>query len=139
MLEYIIMNAGSPGFFNRQIYDNCNFSQRIQVSTDPLLWHMYQGAYENCGKCTYNGQFNVPFQPSIVDVESELLNLTRPLSDCNNLKYNPKCSRSGMCVSTFDRTVPVVLAPEVCPIIFNNIPRQTNKGYTLPNPNFCGY
>jgi hypothetical protein len=127
------MNTGSS---NRQIYDTCNYEKRLYESTSPLAYQLYQGKFENCNKCVYD-QFYVPFQPEIVDVESELRNITRPLSDCDQFKYSPKCKRSGLCVSTFDKTVPIVLAPEVCPIIYNNIPRQTKPGYTLPNPNFC--
>jgi hypothetical protein len=92
--------------------------------------------HENCGKCMYD-KFYVKYQPEIVDVESELKNITRPLSECDQFKYSPTCKRSGLCLSTFDKTVPVVLAPEVCPIVYNNIPRQTHPGYRLPNPNIC--
>jgi hypothetical protein len=49
----------------------------------------------------------------------------------------PGCKRSGLCLSTFDKSVPVVLAPEVCPIVYNNIPRVNNPGYALGDPNFC--
>ena len=134
------MNAsGNPGFSNRMIYDSCKYSQELQMSTDPLLYRLYQGAYESCNKCTYEGQFTVPYQPEIVDIESELKNITRPLSDCNQFKYNPNCKRSGMCISTFDKSAPIVLAPEVCPIIFNNIRRQTSSGIRLAPTNFCKY
>ena len=83
-------------------------------------------------------QFWTRQDPAIVDVESDLRNITRPLSDCDQFKYSPACKRSGMCISTFDRYAPVVLAPEVCPIVYNNIPRQTNPGYRLPGANICG-
>jgi len=126
------------GSSNRQIYDQCNFQKRTYESTSPLSYQLYQGKFENCNKCIAD-KFYVPFQPEIVDIESELKNITRPLSDCDQFKYSPTCKRSGLCTSTFDRSVPIVLAPEVCPIIYNNIPRQTNPGYHLPNPNFCKY
>ena len=127
------MNTGSS---NRQIYDNCNYQKRLHESVSPLAYQLYQGKHENCNKCIYD-KFYVPYQPEIVDIESELKNITRPLSDCDQFKYSPKCKKSGLCISTFDKTAPIVLAPEVCPIIYNNIPRQTNPGYRLPNPNFC--
>lgn len=114
----------------------CAYQQELQLSTDPIKFRTWQGAYESCSKCVYD-QFYVPYQPEIVDIESELLNITRPLSDCNNLKYSPNCKRSGMCVSTFDRTVPVVLAPEVCPIIYNNIRKATWNHIPKVDPNFC--
>ena len=73
----------------------------------------------------------------LVDIETELRNQTRPLSKCDQFKYSPNCSKSGMCISTFDKTVPTVLVPEVCPIVYNNIPRTQTPGYHLPNPNPC--
>lgn len=130
------MNGGSNGASNRMLYDNCNYQRLTRQSTDPLAYNLYQGKYENCSKCIYDN-FYVPYQPEIIDMDSELKNLTRPLSDCDQYKYNPNCRKSRMCVSTFDKSNPVVLAPEVCPIVHNNIPRRTSPGYTMPNPDFC--
>lgn len=127
------------GFWNRRKGDQCVYQQDLQMSTSPLSYMTYQGAYENCSKCIYEGQFNVPYAPEIIDIDSELKNITRPLSDCNQLKYSPNCKRSGMCVSTFDRSAPVVLAPEVCPIIYNNILRRTSNGIVVPPQNPCRY
>ena len=125
------MNIGGS---NRLIYDNCSYQKQLYESTSPLAYQLSQYKYENCNKCLYD-KFWTPYQ--LVDIETELRNQTRPLSHCDQFKYSPKCSKSGLCLSTFDRSVPVVPAPEVCPIIYNNIPRQTHPGYHLPNPNFC--
>lgn len=127
------MNQGSS---NRQIYDNCSYAQWAHASTEPLQYQLYMGKNENCGKCRYKEQFWHPYD--LVDVESELRNQTRPVSRCGMYKYNPNCKMSKECFSTFDKNVPVVLAPECCPIVFNNIPKRTNPGYTLPDPNICG-
>jgi len=129
------MNLGSS---NRPIYDNCNYNKRLYESTSPLSYRMYFGAQENCSKCQFD-HFYVKFQPEIVDVESELKNLTRPLSQCDQFKYSPSCKKSGLCLSTFDKSVPVILAPEVCPIVYNNIPRRLTPGYHLRDPNPCKY
>ena len=130
------MNIGA---FNRPLYDRCKYQKDLYESTSPLAYQLYFGKEESCNRC------NAPDQPfwtrqsgQIVDVESDLRNITRPLSDCDQFKYSPACKRSGMCISTFDRSAPVILAPEVCPIVYNNIPRQTSVGYRLPNPNICG-
>ena len=131
------MNIGAS---NRLLYDTCAYEKRLYESTSPLSYQLYFGKQENCNKCTDNNKFYVKYQPEIVDVESELLNLTKPLSKCDQFKYSPTCKKSGMCTSTFDRSVPVVLDPQVCPIVFSNIPKRTHPGYHLPNPNFCqGY
>lgn len=127
------MNLGSS---NRTRYDSCQYQKDLYESVSPLSYRLFFGAAENCSKCLYD-KFYVKYQPEIVDTESELLNLTRPLSNCDQFKYSPTCRRSGLCVSTFDKNIPVVLAPEVCPIIYNNIPRYTNPGVHLPNPNIC--
>lgn len=130
------MNSGNSGSFNRSKYDTCSYNKDLYESVSPLAYQLMFGKYENCNKCIYDN-FYVKYQPEIVDVESELLNLSRPLSRCDQFKYSPTCKRSGLCVSTFDKTVPVVLAPEVCPIVYNNIQKMTNPGYKLPNPDIC--
>jgi len=125
------MNIGAS---NRLIYDNCSYQKQLYEKTANLERYLDIGRYENISKCIHD-KFWTPYQ--LVDIETELRNQTRPLSHCDQFKYSPNCRRSGLCLSTFDKSVPVVPAPEVCPIIYNNIPRQTNKGYTLPSPNFC--
>ena len=125
------MNTGSS---NRQIYDNCNYQKRLFESTSPLAYRLYFGAHENCNKCVYDKFYT---RYGLVDIETELRNQTRPLSQCDQFKYSPNCKRSGLCLSTFDKSVPITLAPEVCPIIYNNIPRYTHPGYKIPDPNFC--
>lgn len=127
------MNQGSS---NRGKYDLCNYNLALRESTDPLAYRLYLGAQESCNKCVYD-KFYVKYQPEIVDVESDLKNITRPLSSCPQYMYSPTCRTSASCISTFSKSAPVILAPEVCPIVHNNIPRQTNPGYRLPNPDFC--
>lgn len=127
------MNIGSS---NRQIYDTCSYEKRLYESTSPLAYMLYGGYAENCNKCT-SGGFYVKYQPEIVDIESELLNLTRPLSNCDQFKYNPKCGKSGLCTSTFHKSVPIVPGVDACPIIQSNIPKRTHPGYHLEDPNIC--
>lgn len=120
------MNQGSS---NRLIYDNCSYAQWVYSSTEPLNYQLYMGKNENCGKCRAD-KFWHPYD--LVDVESELRNQTRPASNCGMYKYNP-----GNKVHNPEKP-PVVLAPECCPIIFNNVPKRTDVGYRLPDPNICG-
>lgn len=126
------------GSSNRPIYDTCAYEKRLYESTSPLAYRLLFSAQENCNKCTDNNKFYVKYQPEIVDVESELRMLNKPLSQCDQFKYSPTCKKSGMCMSTFDKSAPVVLDPIVCPIVHNNIARRTSPGYHLPNPNPCG-
>jgi hypothetical protein len=125
------------GGFNRLSYDNCAYQKRLYESTGPLNYMLYQGKFENCGKCLHD-KFYTPQHPSIVDIENELLNIKKPASECDQFKHGPQCVATGLCRSTFDKNAPVVFPAEVCPIVHNNIPRVTDPGYNLPDPNICG-
>jgi hypothetical protein len=124
-------NIGSS---NRLIYDNCAYQKSLYESTSPLVYRLYEGNFENCQKCLHK-DFIRPFD--LVDIESELRNQTRFTSKCPQQKYNPGCTKSKTCTSTFDRTNPIVYAPEVCPIVYNNIPKQCGPGYQVPKNTFC--
>ena len=127
------MNQGSS---NRLIYDACAYDLKISDSTSPFTYRTYAGAYENCDKCKFD-KFWRPFDAEMVDVESDLKNINRPATKCPTLKYNNKCSKSKTCISTFDKSAPVIFAPDVCPIVYNNIPRQTNNGMRPPMQLSC--
>jgi hypothetical protein len=123
------MNSGSAGRFNRLKYDNCA-SQRADVQrTDPFKYVMYEGKHEHNQKCTDGRNFYHPYD--LVDIETELRGVNRSATKCPQFQYNPSCKKSDRCLSTFDETVPVVMAPEVCPIVKSNIPRQNNPGYNV--------
>ena len=131
------MSYSTQGASNRQIYDCCAYAQALQQSVDPLQYDLYFGAVENCNKCI-DKQAWFRQDKQIVDIESDLWNITRPLTRCDGYKYNPNCKTGPNCVSTFDPNAPKVLSPSLCPIVYNNIPIQTNPGYTVPEPgNIC--
>lgn len=131
------MNSGSSGSLTSLHYDQCSYNQQLAVSGDILSWMLDVNKYENCGKCVFNGHYTRPFDANIVDRESELTNRTRNSTICNSNKYHPKCTKSPHCVNTYDPSNPVVLAPEVCPIVYNNIARPTAPGYALPADFSC--
>lgn len=131
------MSYSTQGASNRQIYDCCAYAQALQQSVDPLQYDLYFGAVENCNKCIDKKAW-FRQDREIVDIESDLWNITRPLTKCDGYKYNPNCKTGPNCVSTFDPNAPKVLSPSLCPIVYNNIPIQTNPGYTVPDPaNIC--
>lgn len=217
----------AQGGSNRTIYDECKYKQWEHDTTDPFRYRMYEGNFENCGKCKFDNFYH-PYD--LVDIESELRNQTRPLSNCGSWKYNPnyaqnrckiekgeaefegllpvekkeeeeveeekiekftdmskncgkviyggkykiptcvpynskrpnytncrcnqpeqvetfvanprvdiekgvqssrvKCCLNG--VSTFDPSVPKVAPAGLCPIVFNNIPKRTCPGFSIP-------
>lgn len=151
--------AHFQGGSNKLIYDQCSYNQWVHDSTSPYEHVTYEGKFENCGKCK-DKYFIHPYD--LVDIESELRNQTRPASKCGSWKYNPnishgKCvvtpnklksnkieafndddkfSSTVTCdlngISTFDKSIPVVYPPELCPIVHNNIPRTNDKGYKIP-------
>jgi hypothetical protein len=125
------------GSSNRLIYDCCEYKKSLEQSVSPLAYYFYDGKYENGHKCVYNGYFSRPFDREIVDAESELFNLTRPATKCPEKKYNPNCKHTPTCWSTFDKTIPVAINPLICPVVYNNIQKPTNPGYTLTNINIC--
>ena len=114
------------GSSNRLLYDACACSQNYHDSTSPFKYVTYMGAYENVDKCRSN-KFWRPFDPEVVDMESELKNITRPASKCATFKYLPTCPKTPSCTSTFHQPMPQIVNT-VCPIVHNNIPRQPCNG-----------
>jgi hypothetical protein len=119
-------SAVNIGGNTRQIYDRAEYAQQLKQNVSPLAYMLYSGKYENCNKCVYD-KFYTPFD--VVDIESELSNRTRPLTRSDQYKYNPNCVASSTCLSTFDRSVPVVPSPELCPIVYNNIKHPIGPGF----------
>lgn len=111
---------------NSLIYDTCEYEKRLAESTDPLNYAFFYGKFENCGKhgCVQKKN-NTRYD--VVDVESELKNITRPGTLCGQFKYNPDGSNSTI---TADKA-PVVLAADLCPV--------TNHRETYPNVKGTGH
>lgn len=126
------MNSGESGSYNRLKYDSCAYEKDLFQSTSPLKYRMSMDAFENPQKCVFDkDSFYHPFDNKIIDTDSELKGLGRMASKCGQNQYNPNCVKSSMCTSTYDPSVPIVLAPEVCPIIKNNLPKILGPGYEL--------
>lgn len=124
------------GFSTRLPYDPCAYNKELTESTAPYAYQMFDGKFENCNRCVYD-HYTRPFDGDIVDVDSELTLRTRSASKCPTRKYNPGCPKSENCISTYDKSVPVVLAPEVCPIVHNNLRWKNETGIRDPRPSFC--
>ena len=124
------------GSSNRLRYDECAYSKDLSQSVSPFAYRMYGGAYENESKCKKD-KFWMRNDADVVDIESDLKNISRPATKCDNLKYNPSCKKSKECINTFDPSVPVILDSNVCPIVFNNIPRMTTNGLIMPDQPNC--
>lgn len=127
----------SIGSFNRMTYDNCAYTEDLHQSTSPLLYQMSRYKFENCSACTFDGTYFAPFD--LVDYESELKNISRPSSLCSNMKYSSTCKKSPLCTSTFDPSNPVVYAPNVCPVVCNNIRKVKSPGYKVEGNVTCPF
>ena len=126
----------SIGSFNRLGYDTCQYDTKLKESTTPLLYQMSRYKYENCSRCTYDGKMYAPFDH--VELESELRGIVRSATKCPSGLYSPTCPKSETCLSTYDKTVPIVYPPNLCPIVCNNIKQMKNPGYTLQRRDHCG-
>lgn len=130
------MNIGGS---NRLIYDECDFNQHVNDSTWPIRFAMDMTKYENCGKCRNDPKDPIIHPYDLVDQESELRNQTRAASRCAGMKYNPACKTTPQCMSTFAPEAPIVMPPEVCSILVQNIKRRTDCGFVLPNNDICKF
>jgi hypothetical protein len=126
--------AQNTGASNRLIYDPCSYEKYVNMSTSPFQYQMYNGKFENKRKCV-GTKFYTPME--LVDIDTELSARNKPASLCNNYKYNPFCKKSSMCLSTFDKSVPIIAPPDLCPIVHNNIKKPVSKGYTMPDTDIC--
>jgi len=86
---------------NRLIYDQCEYDTRIEESTGTLAYMLNPLAHENKHKCRFElglvGGNNVSItKGNIVDVESDLLGVTRKASLCPSRKFKNVCATSDV-------------------------------------------
>lgn len=79
---------------NNQIYDKCVYKQQLKQSMSPYDYMFYSGKYENQTQSRplfglIGGNNVSQYNGNLVDLESDLFNITRPLSDCCADKYKP--------------------------------------------------
>lgn len=155
----------AAGYSDKLIYDDCNYNENILSNQKYSHYRLNQNPFENINKCKYDNFYH-PYD--LIDVESELKNITRPASQCASLKYQGM-PKTGKCTTQLkpyqvdfmhkhygqqpliphttcnidgtlydnsligkSQSVPVVLPPEVCPIVYNNIPKRTCPGFIIP-------
>lgn len=93
------------GHSSRTLYDECAYQDRLEESTDPLLYRLDPNQISNCNEClstlgprsgaprgtgvsTVNGS-RVATSQSLVDVESILSNRNLPQNKCKIGEVNP--------------------------------------------------
>lgn len=81
--------------FTRDKYDSCEYDKYLQESQGAFKW-LSQNVYENPEQCHVEqspymrGVASHGIKRNNVDIESELLNITRQNGKCPDLKYNPQ-------------------------------------------------
>ena len=84
---------------NRLMYDTCQSQKRVIESESQLDYLLNPVKYENQNKCRHQlglmGGANVShIQGNLVDLETDLLGITRKYSLCPNQKYFNPCAMS---------------------------------------------
>jgi hypothetical protein len=120
----------SKSFNNRLCYDNCAYKKALKESVGSYKYQMAVEKYENTNKCVFDKKFTRPYDASIIDVESNLMNISESASKCAENKYSPYRNDST-CISTYNKKAPVVIPAEICPITMTNDGRGVKYGSYL--------
>ncbi len=132
--------------FSRTMYDTCAYKRSVAESTGTLSYMLDPVKYEVCATTKCSVDFGVSGGASVrhpkrtlVEIESELLNLTRPYSRCPGKKYAPKCTKPN---SNDDNGLPCGPYQLQSDTNNNNLkgcylatykPKTTQVGYSLPS------
>lgn len=116
--------------FNRLPYDNCSYNQTLLESEGPGSYQLMTPANvsQMCMsddpyiRAQYMGSRHVP-GTSLIDVDSELMNITRPASECPSQKYIPHANSSSFCSSPNSHQGKST----------DTIPANNRNGYTAMN------
>jgi len=135
--------------FTRQLYGNCATKKYVEESTGVLAYLMDPNKYYNCNPCRIDfgvvGGNNVSlYEGNMVDLESDMRGLTRPLTQCPAGYYLPgtivqghdnyRC-KDGECLQDGRRERLHHLP--TCKLIGYG-PRQKGPGYVLEPKPQCG-
>lgn len=115
--------------FNRLDYDTCSYKQEISESIGPGEYQL-NTPFISCEDC-YNRDPQIILQRSgnsvakqmpMIDVDSELININRKLSNCSNDSFVPKFNKTG----EIDNSIEVVN--------FKNCDMPPTENTLLSNP-----
>ena len=133
------------GRFTRRMYDDCATDQDTKQSTGQLNMILDLTKFVNCNRsCNPDNKFvqNIQNPFDLVDVESSLMGIDRPASNCDIEKY-PYCASKG-CILTGDSRVPQHTNPYVCErgydgdntLVQSNM-KMPQYEYKFPTDNVC--
>ena len=86
---------------NRLIYDTCEYQTRVNESANTLNYTLNPMRNENCNKCrmelgTVGGTNVSHVKGNLVDLETDLLGITRKASLCPTKKFTSSCALGNM-------------------------------------------
>ena len=81
---------------NRTRYDPCEYKQAVTQSTNPLAYMLYPAKFESASKCRnqlglVGGNEVSNVRGNLVDLESDLMGITRTAGRCDAVLYRPSC------------------------------------------------
>lgn len=82
---------------NRLMYDTCEYKNRVDESVGSLEYLLDTVKYENCNKCrmelgVVGGTAVSHIAGNLVDLETDLMGITRKASLCPSNKFNSSCA-----------------------------------------------
>ena len=129
--------------WTRNRYDQCAYRKNLTQSVSELDWRLDPNQFYNCNPCriefgTFGGNNVSLSNENLVNVESELKNITRQLSTCPERKYLPSCegcdTNEGLpCGSLSCRKQQSVRHMKSCNII-QYAPKINHAGFSLNYP-----
>ncbi len=86
---------------NRLMYDTCEYQTRLNESVGPLQYMLNPMRYENCNKCRMDlgvvgGTAVSHIKGNLVDLETDLMGITRKASLCPTKKFVSNCATGNM-------------------------------------------
>tara|TARA_B110001469_G_C9543615_1_gene269870 strand:- start:427 stop:852 length:426 start_codon:yes stop_codon:yes gene_type:complete len=86
---------------NRLMYDTCEYQTKLQESVGTLEYTLNSMRNENCNKCrmelgTIGGANVSHIKGNLVDLETDLMGITRKASLCPTKKFSSSCATGNM-------------------------------------------
>lgn len=99
--------------WNRMSHDACAYNKYLSQSVNPLGYNLNPIQFENCNKCrmevgTVGGTAVSHISGNMVDLENDLLGITRPSTKCPSYKHLP--NKTNM-IKRYEQYKPVSHAP----------------------------
>jgi len=127
------------------IYDTRAYEKKLNASVAVGNYNMYAGQFENNSKCrSAFGEFSnygvSLYNGNIVDLESDLIGITRRASLCPSKKFNPQCigypncGQNGIPCSCPEYTSRNLINAPTCPPMFDRPKAVKAPAFATPSP-----